>query len=128
MNLQNHSDTNCSETESSNTEKEDYSFSTTPFNRERLREQLETGGGIVYGCFEQIPKDKYGVCKLIAPRPCFTAKYIQCLAADIKALSHCWVVRSCLANKLVDMEEDVLPAGWSIERQRFINWKVNSFS
>lgn len=78
----------------------------------------------MYSHFEDIPKNMYTVCKLIAPRPCVTAKYIQCLGADIQALSHLWVVRSCLKNKLVNMSENALPAGWSIEKERFVNWQV----
>lgn len=112
-------------TSSSTTEKEDTVFTTIPFHKERLKEQLESGGGIVYSYFEDVPKNIYGVCKLIAPRPCLTAKYIQCLAANIQPLSHIWVVRSCISDELKNMDEDALPTGWSIEKNRFINWEVN---
>ena len=72
--------------------------------------------------FDDVPKNKYTVCKLIAPRPCLTAKYIQCLAADIRSVSHGWVIMSCINNTLNDIDSFALPAGWSILKQRFINW------
>lgn len=99
-------------------------LATNPFQKERLKEQLEKAGGTVYSHFEDIPKSKYSVCKLIVPRPCLTAKYIQCLGANIRALSHFWVIRSCLSNKLMDQNEYSLPTGWSLEKNRFIRWKV----
>lgn len=58
-------------------------FTTAPFVKEHLRNQIEAGGGKVYNHFEDVPKSKYKLCKLIAAHPCTTAKYIQCLAADI---------------------------------------------
>ncbi|KPJ15834.1 Tumor suppressor p53-binding protein 1 [Papilio machaon] len=76
--------------------------------------------------FDDVPKSKYSVCKLIAPRPCLTAKYIQCLAADIRALSHGWVISSCLQKTALDIDAFVLPAGWSIIKDMFINWVPSS--
>lgn len=58
-------------------------MSSLPFVKDHLRNQIECGGGKVYEHFEDIPKNKYKMCKLIAPHPCMTAKYVQCLAADI---------------------------------------------
>ncbi|XP_035447584.1 TP53-binding protein 1 isoform X1 [Spodoptera frugiperda] len=104
------------------TDTEDLEFCDRPFNKERLKEQLEAGGGTVYSHFDDVPKNKYSVCKLIAPRPCLTAKYIQCLAADIRSVSHGWVIMSCIENSLHDIDSFALPAGWSILKQRFINW------
>ncbi|XP_013169995.1 PREDICTED: uncharacterized protein LOC106119506 isoform X1 [Papilio xuthus] len=104
------------------TDTEDLVFCDKPFNKERLKEQLEAGGGIVHSHFDDVPKSKYSVCKLIAPRPCLTAKYIQCLAADIRALSHGWVISSCLQQTTLDTDAFVLPAGWSILKDSFINW------
>ncbi|KAH9637848.1 hypothetical protein HF086_005506 [Spodoptera exigua] len=104
------------------TDTEDLEFCDRPFNKERLKEQLEAGGGTVYSHFDDVPKNKYQVCKLIAPRPCLTAKYIQCLAADIRSVSHGWVIMSCIENSLHDIDSFALPAGWSILKQRFINW------
>ncbi|XP_046966507.1 TP53-binding protein 1-like [Vanessa cardui] len=108
------------------TDTEDLEFSDRPFNKERLKEQLEAGGGTVYSHFDDVPKNKYTVCKLIAPRPCLTAKYIQCLAADIRSVSHAWVITSCTNNRLVDVDSFVLPSGWSILKKCFINWNPSS--
>lgn len=66
-------------------------FSTVPFVKEHLRSQIETGGGKVYNHFEDIPKNKYKQCILIAAHPCTTAKYVQCLAADI-SVSCLWLL------------------------------------
>ncbi|XP_030021217.2 TP53-binding protein 1 isoform X1 [Manduca sexta] len=104
------------------TDTEDLEFCDKPFNKERLKEQLEAGGGIVYSHFDDVPKNKYSVCRLIAPRPCLTAKYIQCVAADIPALSHGWVIMSCAAGVPQDPDAFALPAGWSLLKQRFVNW------
>ncbi|RVE54242.1 hypothetical protein evm_001069 [Chilo suppressalis] len=108
------------------TDTEDLVFYTKPFNKERLKEQIEAGGGKVYSHFDDVPKNKYTVCKLIAPRPCITAKYIQCLAADVRALSHGWVIESCASQHLLDPDSFALPAGWSLLQQRFLNWVPSS--
>ena len=76
--------------------------------------------------FDDLPKNKYSVCKLIAPRPCLTAKYIQCLAADIKSVSHAWVIMSCINNRQMDVDSYILPSGWSIIKKCFINWVSKS--
>ncbi|KAJ2949603.1 hypothetical protein O0L34_g15525 [Tuta absoluta] len=108
------------------TDTEDLEFSDRPFNKERLKEQLEAAGGVVYSHFDDVPKNKYSVCKLIAPRPCLTAKYIQCLAADIRAVSHAWIITSCINNRLADLDAFSLPAGWSINKKHFENWVPKS--
>lgn len=77
--------------------------------------------------FDDLPKNKYSVCKLIAPRPCLTAKYIQCLAADIKSVSHAWVILSCINDRQMDVDSYILPSGWSIIKKCFVNW-VRYFS
>ncbi|CAH2087164.1 unnamed protein product [Euphydryas editha] len=104
------------------TDTEDLEFCDRPFNKERLKEQLEAGGGTVYSHFDDVPKNKYSVCKLIAPRPCLTAKYIQCLACDIKAVTHAWVIMSCTNNRLLDVDSFILPSGWSILKKCFVKW------
>lgn len=104
------------------TDTEDFEFSTRPFNKERLKEQLEAGGGVVYSHFDEIPKNKYALCKLIAPRPCLTAKYIQCLASDVRAVLHDWVIASCSRKILPDVDAHALPAGLSVLHRRYITW------
>lgn len=90
--------------------------------KERLKYQIEAGGGVVYSHFEDVPQKKYRNCILIAPRACLTAKYIQCLASNIRAVLHTWVVDCCKSNKLV--REYDLPAGWSLERKCYIGYEI----
>ena len=59
-------------------------FTTLPFVKEHLKSQIEAGGGKVYNHFEDIPKTKQKQCKLIAPHPCVTAKYVQGVAVDMQ--------------------------------------------
>lgn len=57
---------------------------TPPYFKDHLRRQIEAGGGCVFEHFEDVPKGKYRNTKLVAAQACSTAKYVQCLAADIK--------------------------------------------
>lgn len=98
-------------------------FSGLPFIKTHITQQLETGGATVYQYFEDVPPNKYKVCKLIAHRPCLTAKYIQCLSLDIHAISHEWVIECCKSGKLLDMKNYYLPCGWSILTSDFVQWK-----
>ncbi|XP_041980602.1 uncharacterized protein LOC121734192 [Aricia agestis] len=111
-----------SEVSALGTDTEDLVFCARPFNKERLREQLESGGGIVHSHFDDVPRNKYTACKLVAPRPCLTAKYILCLAADVRAVSHAWVIAACAARALPDADAHALPAGWSLLQRRFSPW------
>uniref|UniRef100_A0A182KAV5 BRCT domain-containing protein n=1 Tax=Anopheles christyi TaxID=43041 RepID=A0A182KAV5_9DIPT len=97
-------------------------FAITPFVKQHIRRQIEAGGGKVYQFFEDVPKNKYKQCKLIAPRPSITAMYVQCLASDIVAVSHEWIIQCCQVLMLVDQKPYVLPAGWSFLENRFIDW------
>ncbi|XP_055909449.1 TP53-binding protein 1-like [Eupeodes corollae] len=99
-------------------------FSGVPYVKRYIQKQLEAGGAKIYNYFEDVPKNKYKQCKLIAPRPCITAKYVQCIASDIQAISHDWVVDSCRHNKLADLNKYQLPAGWSILAEKFVQWKI----
>lgn len=58
-------------------------FSEVPFFKDHLKQQIEAAGGTVYNNFENVPTNKYRNCFLLAPFPCITAKYVQCLAANI---------------------------------------------
>lgn len=58
-------------------------FSEVPFFKDHLKQQIEAAGGTVYNNFENVPSNKYRNCFLLAPFPCITAKYVQCLAANI---------------------------------------------
>ncbi|CAD7087071.1 unnamed protein product, partial [Hermetia illucens] len=99
-------------------------FSNLPFIKDHLKKQIESAGGKVYDHFEDVPKSKYKQCKLIASRPCTTAKYVQCLAADVPAVSHEWIIESCKKNTLSDVKKFQLPSGWSIVTEKYIRWTV----
>lgn len=58
-------------------------FSTVPFFKDHLKQQIESAGGTVYSNFENVPVNKYRSCFLLSPFPCITAKYVQCLSANI---------------------------------------------
>uniref|UniRef100_A0ABK8G691 BRCT domain-containing protein n=2 Tax=Anopheles gambiae TaxID=7165 RepID=A0ABK8G691_ANOGA len=107
---------------SKSTEANAKQFSNTPFVKQHIRHQIEAGGGKVYEFFEDVPKNKYKQCKLIAPRPSITAMYVQCLASDIVAVSHEWIIQCCQVLMLVDHKPYALPAGWSFLEKRFIDW------
>ncbi|KAL4710969.1 hypothetical protein ACJJTC_017934 [Scirpophaga incertulas] len=104
------------------TDTEDLVFCDRPFNKERLKEQIEAGGGKVYSHFDDVPSSAYSSCRLVAPRPCLTAKYIQCLAAGIRAVSHGWLIAGCAAGKQLDVDAFLLPAGWSLLSSSFCPW------
>ncbi|XP_055689060.1 TP53-binding protein 1-like [Lutzomyia longipalpis] len=91
-----------------------------PFFKDHLQRQIEEGGGKVYQYWEDVPKNKYTNCKLIAPFPCTTAKYVQCLASGIHAISHEWIIESCRNNRMMDIKDYILPTGWSIIEKKFI--------
>ncbi|XP_058055948.1 mucin-2-like [Anopheles bellator] len=97
-------------------------FSSAPFVKQHLRRQIEAGGGKVYNFFEDVPKNKYKNCKLIAPRPSTTALYIQCLACNIVAVSHEWIAQCCHEQTLLDHKNYTLPSGWSFLEQRYMPW------
>ncbi|KFB44307.1 AGAP001466-PA-like protein [Anopheles sinensis] len=97
-------------------------FSNIPFVKQHVRRQIEAGGGKVYQFFEDVPKNKYKMCKLIAPRPSTTALYVQCLACDIPIVSHEWIVQCCQVLMLVDHKPYTLPYGWSFLEKRYIEW------
>lgn len=129
--------------------KKDWPSSTLPFLKDHLRSQIEAGGGTVYQYFEEIPKNKYKYCKVVAAHPCTTAKYVQCLAAGIavscllefyyyvqtnnigcyscsfcgpQAVSHEYIIESCQQRKLADIRRFMLPTGWSLIDQRHVLW------
>ncbi|XP_059621956.1 TP53-binding protein 1-like [Phlebotomus argentipes] len=99
-----------------------------PFFKDHLTKQIEAGGGKVYNYWEDVPKAKYASCKLIAPFSCTTAKYVQCLATGIHAISHEWIIESCRSGRALEVRDFILPAGWSIIERRFIQPTVRRVS
>lgn len=100
-------------------------LSSLPFVRSHLENQIRAGGGVVYQSFESVPKGKYKMCRLIAPYPCLTPKYIQCLAAGVPILSHQFIVDCSNESKLLDFKNYILPSGYSILQENYLDWKTD---
>lgn len=94
-------------------------FSSYRFVKDRLRMQLEAGGGTVLESLDDVPEDRLRDTILIANRPCLTAKYISCLAKAVKIINHDYVIQrvkgdTCSPNAFG------LPLGWSLLDDRYV--------
>lgn len=107
-------------TTSSASNNENYRFSSAPCVVSRLREQLEAGGARVHARFDDLPPRHYRRAYLVANRPSCTARYLQCLAAGVRAVCHEWVIRCCAEGRALPPQD--LPCGWSVELERFVSW------
>ncbi|XP_011302885.1 tumor suppressor p53-binding protein 1 [Fopius arisanus] len=106
-----------SETETEN----EAEWSRIPFVRERLTAQITGCGGKVYEEFKDIPVEEYKNTKLITNVPNITAKSLLCLSVGIHPVNHRWVIRCCQENKLVNASEETLPAGWSFDKEAYVD-------
>ncbi|KAH0548768.1 TP53-binding protein 1-like [Cotesia glomerata] len=95
-------------------------WSSIPFLRERLVDQITAGGGHVYNSFDEIPPAEYKKTKLITNVPNITATSLLCLSVGIMPYNHQWIITSCFANKLGSPEASELPAGYSIRLGGYI--------
>lgn len=43
-----------------------------------------------------------------------TVKYMQCLAAGIPCVMHTWLIQCCRKKELLDINDYLLPSGYSI--------------
>ena len=66
----------------------------TPYYKEYIKKQLIAGGGTVLERFDlsQLQLDEETVL-VVCNRPCHTERYIRSLAANIRAVSHDWVIK-----------------------------------
>lgn len=75
----------------------------SPYYKEYIKRQLEAGGGTVLERFEscQFKMDE-SIVLVVCNRPCRTERYIRSLAANVRAVSHDWVIAivcfKCLNN------------------------------
>ncbi|XP_015110583.1 TP53-binding protein 1 [Diachasma alloeum] len=106
-----------SETETEN----EAEWSRIAFVRERLTAQITGGGGKVYEEFKDIPVEEHKNTKLITNVPNITAKSLLCLSVGIHPVNHRWVIRCCQENKLVNASEETLPAGWSFDKEAYVD-------
>ncbi|XP_043506794.1 uncharacterized protein LOC122527053 [Frieseomelitta varia] len=102
------------------TSEDELEWSKKPFIRDRLTKQIVAGGGKVYADFNEIPQDEYKNTKLITNVPNTTAKALLCLSVGIPVYNHNWIIRCCQEGKLVNPAENGLPAGWSLEKNAYI--------
>lgn len=100
------------------TDSEDFQFTNIPFVYDRLELQIRLGQGTILYSTADIPPNNLNNTYLIAPRPCLTRKYIECLSLDMTVLCHEWVVNCCKMQRRIPFQD--LPLGWSLEHQRFI--------
>lgn len=93
-------------------------FTTVPFCYNYLVQQITRGGGRVYEHYLLVPIHSRENLFLIAPRPCLTARYIECMARGVTLVTHEWIIGCCRARALVPYLE--LPLGWSLDTQRYV--------
>ncbi|XP_062998458.1 TP53-binding protein 1 isoform X1 [Elgaria multicarinata webbii] len=105
-----------------NSEEEEEFLETTPYNQHYVELQLQAGGGFILEDFNESQCRAASQCLLIADQPCRTRKYFLCLAQGIPCVSHIWVHDSCHANHLQNYRNYLLPAGYSLQEQRLLEW------
>ncbi|XP_050823140.1 TP53-binding protein 1 isoform X5 [Gopherus flavomarginatus] len=103
----------------SSEEEEEFSI---PYNKEYTALQLRTGAGYILEDFNETQCNAAYQCLLIADQHCRTRKYFLCLASGIPCVSHVWVRDSCHANQLQNYRNYLLPAGYSLQEQRLLEW------
>ncbi|OQV14828.1 putative Tumor suppressor p53-binding protein 1 [Hypsibius exemplaris] len=94
------------------------------FEREYIVKKVEELGGAVLNTFEEL-NNSSGKRYLVAPTACRTAKFLQCLAANIPCVSHKWIIE--VADKVgrskVDFEKFRLPSGKSSQTNKMVAWQ-----
>ncbi|KAI5129342.1 Tp53-Binding Protein 1 [Manis pentadactyla] len=104
-------------------EEEEEFLEIPPFNKQYTESQLRAGAGYILEDFNEAQCNTAYQCLLIADQHCRTRKYFLCLASGIPCVSHVWVHDSCHANQLQNYRNYLLPAGYSIEEQRILDWQ-----
>ncbi|XP_058011969.1 TP53-binding protein 1 isoform X2 [Ahaetulla prasina] len=103
-------------------EEEEEFVERVPYNKSYAELQLQAGGGFILDDFNESQCSAAYECLLIADRHCRTRKYFLCLARGIPCVSHMWVHDSCLANQTQNYKNYLLPAGYSLEEERLLEW------
>ncbi|XP_060474730.1 TP53-binding protein 1 isoform X3 [Panthera onca] len=104
-------------------EEEEEFLEIPPFNKQYTESQLRAGAGYILEDFNEAQCNTAYQCLLIADQHCRTRKYFLCLASGIPCVSHVWVHDSCHANQLQNYRNYLLPAGYSLEEQRILDWQ-----
>uniref|UniRef100_A0A8C5Q2U4 TP53-binding protein 1 n=1 Tax=Leptobrachium leishanense TaxID=445787 RepID=A0A8C5Q2U4_9ANUR len=103
-------------------EEEDEYIEGTPYDRKYTEAQLRAGGGYILEEFNEAQCNAAYQCLLIADQHCRTRKYFLCLASGIPCVSHVWVQDSCHANELQNFQNYLLPAGYSLQEEKILEW------
>uniref|UniRef100_A0A8C6YCE3 BRCT domain-containing protein n=1 Tax=Naja naja TaxID=35670 RepID=A0A8C6YCE3_NAJNA len=106
----------------SSEEEEEELVERVPYNKPYTELQLQAGGGFILEDFNESQCSAAYECLLIADQHCRTRKYFLCLARGIPCVSHMWVHDSCLANQTQNYKNYLLPAGYSLEEERLLEW------
>ncbi|NWT17778.1 TP53B protein, partial [Vireo altiloquus] len=105
----------------SSEEEEDF-LEITPYDKHYIAQQLRAGAGYILEDFNETQCNAAYQCLLIADQHCQTRKYLLCLARGIPCVSHIWVHDSCHANQLQNYRNYLLPAGYSLQEQKLLEW------
>ncbi|XP_072790143.1 TP53-binding protein 1 isoform X5 [Taeniopygia guttata] len=105
----------------SSEEEEDF-LEMTPYDKHYIAQQLRAGAGYILEDFNETQCNAAYQCLLIADQHCRTQKYLLCLARGIPCVSHIWVHDSCHANQLQNYRNYLLPAGYSLQEQKLLEW------
>ncbi|XP_078063614.1 TP53-binding protein 1-like isoform X2 [Mustelus asterias] len=105
----------------SSEEDEEY-VETAAYNKLYTEKQLRAGGGYILQDFNEAQCKAAYQCVLIADQHCRTKKYFLCIASGVPCVSNLWVRDSCLANQLQPYKNYMLPAGYSVEAERILEW------
>ncbi|NXC09151.1 TP53B protein, partial [Orthonyx spaldingii] len=105
----------------SSEEEEDF-LEMTPYDEHYIAQQLRAGAGYILEDFNETQCNAAYQCLLIADQHCRTRKYLLCLARGIPCVSHIWVHDSCHANQLQNYRNYLLPAGYSLQEQKLVEW------
>ncbi|XP_021262780.1 TP53-binding protein 1 isoform X4 [Numida meleagris] len=116
---------NCQKTSdgpAGSSEEEEEFLEMTPYNKHYIAQQLRAGAGYILEDFNETQCNAAYQCLLIADQHCRTRKYLLCLARGIPCVSHIWVYDSCHANQLQNYRNYLLPAGYSLQEQKLLEW------
>ncbi|XP_067829601.1 TP53-binding protein 1 isoform X2 [Heptranchias perlo] len=105
----------------SSEEDEEY-VETSAYNKQYTETQLRAGGGYILQDFNEAQCKAAYQCVLIADQHCRTKKYFLCIASGVPCVSNLWVRDSCLSNQLQPYKNYMLPAGYSLEADRILEW------
>ncbi|XP_062927067.1 TP53-binding protein 1 isoform X2 [Mobula hypostoma] len=105
----------------SSEEEEEY-VETAAYNKQYTESQLRAGGGYILQDFNEAQCKAAYQCVLIADQHCRTKKYFLCIASGVPCVSNLWVRDSCLSNQLQPYKNYMLPAGYSVEADRILEW------